>query len=175
MQLFFQSDTLPLNNHTLRIETLASGGDYYLDFLSVVPQNVTGVSSPSVSMSPTIAPTAAHSSAKNVPIGAIVGGVLGGIAVIALTVIAVLLLKRKQKDESHKVDYFPVTRKFPIIVLLSDSLQRSIEVPKSPGMSTVYPAAKGDIMDGHDATASNSYFSHHGHRPAVPPPKYEKH
>ncbi|KJA18653.1 hypothetical protein HYPSUDRAFT_218052 [Hypholoma sublateritium FD-334 SS-4] len=154
MQLFFQSDTLPFNNHTLRIETLASGGDYSLDFLSVVPLNSTGASSPSTSTSPITATAAAHSSTKNVPIGAILGGVLGGIGVIALTIIGVLFLKRKQSDESHKIDYFPVT-----------------QIARSPAVATVYPATKSDITDGHDTTASEPYFSHH--RPSAPPPKYE--
>ena len=83
-QLFFQSDILPLSNHTLRIETLVSGGNYYLDFLSVPAQNSTGSSVPADSPSPTASSTIVHSPTKNVPVGAIIGGVLGGMAVIVL-------------------------------------------------------------------------------------------
>ena len=173
-QLFFQSDILPLNNHTLRIETLASGGNYYLDFLSVLAQNSTGSSVPAASPSPTAVQTMAHSPSKNVPIGAIVGGVLGGIGVIVLTIIVVFLLKRKEGRESHRIDHFVVTRKFPVVTLLSDSLQHRPAASTSPETRTeyLYTATRSDITDSHDATASNSYISHR--HPSVPPPRYEK-
>ncbi|KAF8166216.1 hypothetical protein BJ912DRAFT_1068035 [Pholiota molesta] len=108
-QRFFQSDQLTPTSHTLNISTLANGGYFYLDYLLVVtPDSATSSTSttiPTPSSPTTTSPTNTPqmpSSKRDLPIGVIVGGVSGAIALLALAIICILVIKRKMNQRHDR-------------------------------------------------------------------------
>ena len=82
-QNFFQSDLLPSDIHTLLIENTAHGGDFYVDYVSIISLGDTTPTSP-MGTSPAATTIVTHSSTKSSSVGPIVGGLLGGLVFIAL-------------------------------------------------------------------------------------------
>ena len=97
-QCFFRSGTLSSTIHTLVIQNTADGGDFYLDYLSVVSLDPSAVTSPTGSSSAVTA-TASSLSSKSTPVGAIVGGILAALVVIGLVVAGALYRKRKRASQ----------------------------------------------------------------------------
>ena len=102
-QCFFRSGTLSSTIHTLVIQNTADGGDFYLDYLSVVSLDPSAVTSPTGSSS-VVTATATSSSSKSAPVGAIVGGILAALAVIALIIAGYFYMKRKRASQRLRME-----------------------------------------------------------------------
>ncbi|KJA20481.1 hypothetical protein HYPSUDRAFT_43186 [Hypholoma sublateritium FD-334 SS-4] len=102
-QCFFRSATLASAIHTLVIGNTADGGNYYMDYISVVSLNPNAVTSPT-GFSSVATTTDSPSSSKSSPVGAIVGGILGALLVIGLAIAGVLYMRRKRGVHTFRVE-----------------------------------------------------------------------
>ena len=132
-QLFFQSDMLAPDNHTLNIKTLVTGAYYYLDFITVVAENSTTTTAlVPFSSSTTMSATAVtnNSTAKVGHAGIIVGGVLSGVIFIGMVTGLAILWKRKRDSKNQRVDKFLITR--TLLLMLFTSCRSQYNSPRIP-------------------------------------------
>ena len=112
-QQFFQSNTLPLGNHTLLIEYLTNTGEFILDYaqIAMTAPTASATSSPSTSSTSSMTSPSSitvpsiHASKHHSTTTPIVMGVIGGLLVIGLIINGVILWRRRKSRVEKKCEY----------------------------------------------------------------------
>lgn len=108
---FFVKNDLPSGVHTLIINITRTEPTrpYLLDYIAYLPPQLSTSASGNISIQPssqdvvplptqTDGSTSGSSHRSSTPVGAIVGGVIGGLALVIITILGILFLRRRRAD-----------------------------------------------------------------------------
>ncbi|TFK37818.1 hypothetical protein BDQ12DRAFT_666723 [Crucibulum laeve] len=105
---FYQSDTLPIGDHTFLVTSLGEIFTFYLDYFEVTGDSsqtalsLTTTTTSQVTLSTYSSNISPDSSSKGISTGPIVGGILGGLALLA-TVLICLIMAWKAWKSIHTI------------------------------------------------------------------------